>query len=294
VLAPKVQGAVNLHELCGDAPLVFFASGASVAGSAGQANHAAANAFEDALAWRRQAEDKPALSINWGPWAEIGAAADRAVKATFLRPLAPAQGLAALSACLSRNPEGLFSKAQIAVFDADWVVHAEQSESPSVAPLASELVYESSRSMHAHSERRGVAMEISWRVRLLAAPEHRRHAQLRDEVRAMVANVLAAPLETVGVEAPLRDLGLDSLMAVELRNRLGKAVELTLPATVTFDHPTVAALTSFLLEQGVFGLTGRHSESPAIPVADETDTYQDQSEAEVAAALAARLDALEL
>jgi SAM-dependent methyltransferase len=89
VFAAKVQGAWNLHDACGNADLILFSSGASVAGSAGQGNHAAANAFEDALAWMRQAQGRPAVSINWGPWAEIGAAADRRLEAAagFLRAI---------------------------------------------------------------------------------------------------------------------------------------------------------------------------------------------------------------
>jgi acyl carrier protein len=294
VLEPKVQGALNLHDLCGEAPLVFFASGASVAGSAGQANHAAANAFEDALAWRRQAEGKPALSINWGPWAEVGAAAEREVNAVLLRPLAPIDGLVALSACLSRDATGLFRKAQIAVFDADWRLLSELPGYFGSSPLFSELVQESKRLTQEAVVLRTPSTESDWRVRILAAPEHRRHSQLRDEVRALVANVLGAPVASVGFEAPLRDLGLDSLMAVELRNRLGKAVGMVLPATVTFDHPSVAQLTKFLLEEGIFGLTNDPPGSSAPPGVGETDPYRNQSEAEVAAALAARLDTLQL
>jgi acyl transferase domain-containing protein/SAM-dependent methyltransferase/acyl carrier protein len=294
VLEPKVQGALNLHELCGDAPLVFFASGASVAGSAGQANHAAANAFEDALAWRRQAEGKPGLSINWGPWAEVGAAAEREVNSVLLRPLAPVDGLVALSACLSRDATGLFRTAQIAVFDAEWKLLSELPGYFGSSPLFSELAEESKRLTQQASVSRAPSTESDWRARIFAGPEHRRNSQLRDEVRALVANVLGAPVASVGFEAPLRELGLDSLMAVELRNRLGKAVGTVLPATVTFDHPTVAQLTRFLLDESIFGLTSDPSGSSVPKGADETDPYRNQSEAEVAAALAARLDTLQL
>ena len=84
------------------------------------------------------------------------------------------------------------------------------------------------------------AGEHDWRVRILAAPENRRRGVLREEVRALAAKVLGAAPRSVDLEEPLRDLGLDSLMAVELRNRLGAAVGRTLPATITFDCPTVA------------------------------------------------------
>ncbi|MGB0126281.1 MAG: SDR family NAD(P)-dependent oxidoreductase, partial [Rhodocyclaceae bacterium] len=117
VLAAKVRGSWNLHRLAGDLDfLVLFSSGASVGGSAGQANHAAANAFEDALAWYRQAAGLPTLSINWGPWAEIGAAADRKLTQPGLLDLiAPADGLAALEHLLRREPGSPFPSAQVAV-----------------------------------------------------------------------------------------------------------------------------------------------------------------------------------
>lgn len=294
VLAPKVQGSLNLHELCGDVPLVFFSSGASVAGWAGQANHAAANAFEDALAWRRQAEGKPSLSINWGPWADVGAAAEREVNAVLLRPIAPVDGLAALSACLSREDTGLFRTAQIAVFEADWKQLSELPGYYGSAPFFSELVRESKRSAENVSPSKPAPTELEWRVRILAAPENCRRTQLRDEVRALVANVLGAPVASVGFEVPLGDLGLDSLMAVELRNRLGKAVGMILPATLTFDHPSVVQLVGFLLGQGVFGLTNNSLGISGEHAVAEADPYRNQNEAEVAAALAARLDTLQL
>ena len=133
VFAAKVQGTCNLHDACGNADLILFSSGASVAGSAGQGNHAAANAFEDALAWMRQAQGRPAVSINWGPWAEIGAAADRRLEAAagFLRAISPKDGLAALAACLGRREQGaLFGSPQLAVFDADWQALAAESRRP--------------------------------------------------------------------------------------------------------------------------------------------------------------------
>jgi microcystin synthetase protein McyG len=290
VLAPKVQGGWNLHDACGDAPLVFFSSGVAVAGTVGQSNHAAANAFEDALAWLRQAQGKPSLSINWGPWAEVGAAAERRIAQTFLRPISPGEGMAALSTCLSVNPDGLFASTQVAVFDADW--SELSARRGGVSPLFSQLVHETRQLEQARGVARPAAVESSWRARVLSAPENRRLAQLRDELRTLVGSVLGAPAASIDPDEPLRDLGLDSLMAVELRNRLGKAVETQLPASVTFDFPTVAELTAFLVRQGVFGLTS--TEAPADAAPDDADRYKDQNEAELAAALAARLDALQI
>ena len=105
VMGAKVLGSWHLHRLAGPVEFfAFFSSGASVAGSPGQSNHAAANAFEDALAWYRQAQGLPTVSINWGPWAEIGAAAERHVTGPgFLGQIAPEDGLIAFEASLRRD-----------------------------------------------------------------------------------------------------------------------------------------------------------------------------------------------
>jgi microcystin synthetase protein McyG len=299
VFAAKVQGAWNLHDACGNADLILFSSGASVAGSAGQGNHAAANAFEDALAWMRQAQGRPAMSINWGPWAEIGAAADRRLEAAagFLRAISPKDGLASLAACLGRREQGaLFKSPQFAVFDADWQALATSLGGLSQAPLFWE-VGDAARRVALKSNRgRSAQRDDDWRSRILAAPENRRRSVLREEVRAVAAKVLAASPSGVDVDEPLRDLGLDSLMAVELRNLLGVAVGRTLPATITFDCPTVSAIAAYLMESNDFGLARAPHDEPGASnaVNGETDHYQDRTEVDLAAALAARLDALQI
>lgn len=299
VLAPKVQGTWNLHTLCGDVDLfVMFSSGASVSGSPGQANHAAANAFEDALASMRQALGRPALAINWGPWAKVGAAADRTMDsaAGFLRALSPEDGLEALSACLWRaEGERLFAPAELAVFEADWLALANAHQGLAQSPLFWTIANETASSVdHGAPARRLHSETRSWRSRLLAAPENRRRTMLREEVRALAARVLGASPRSVDVEEPLRDLGLDSLMAVELRNRLGVAVGCTLPATVTFDFPTVAAITTFLIDTRAIDLGETAPEHPSADPILKADQYADRSEGELAAALTAKLDALQL
>jgi acyl carrier protein len=299
VFAAKVQGAWNLHEACGDADLILFSSGASVAGSAGQGNHAAANAFEDALAWMRQVQGRPSVSINWGPWAEAGAAADRRLEtaAGFLRAISPKDGLAALAACLGRREQGgLFGSPQLAVFDADWQALAASRGRFSQAPLFW-LVGEAARRAALKSNHdRPAGRGDDWHPRILAAPENRRPSVLREEVRALAAKVLGASPRSVALNEPLRDLGLDSLMAVELRNLLSVAVGRTLPATITFDCPTVSAIAACLMESNDFGLAGPPEDEPKLSTAanGEADRYQDRTEAELAAALAARLDALQI
>jgi microcystin synthetase protein McyG len=299
VLAPKVQGAWNLHTLCSDLDLfVMFSSGASVSGSAGQANHAAANAFEDALAWMRQAEGYPTLAINWGPWAEYGAAADRTMSSAggFLRAMSPRDGLSALSACLWRAAgQRLFEPAQLAVFDADWSAFAEVTTGLATSPLFGFIASETATSADRERPVQRVQSETrNWRNRILAAPENRRRTVLRDEVRMLAAKVLGSPAKSLDVDEPLRDLGLDSLMAVELRNRISTAVGRTLPATITFDFPTVAALTAYLIDEKAIDLGETSPDDPKTGTILATDKYANQSEGELAAALAAKLDALQL
>jgi acyl carrier protein len=300
VMGPKVWGSWNLHTLCGGLDfLVLFSSGASVAGSAGQANHAAANAFEDALAWYRQAQGLPTVSINWGPWAEIGAAADRRLhKPGSLRAIAPTDGLAALEYAMRRErADGLFETAQLAVLDSDWAHLAEQRAAGTGSPLFSELAVLVQHHVQASSpSKASVAVEASLRERLEATAPNRRKTLLRDHVRQLTVKVLGVKRsDDLDVTEPLRQLGLDSLMAVELRNLLGKAVGRTLPATLTFDHPSVAALTEHLARD-VFADLMHDSAAGAPPVASapspEVETFDDLSEDELALQLMRRLDGL--
>ncbi|MBL8348624.1 MAG: SDR family NAD(P)-dependent oxidoreductase [Rubrivivax sp.] len=258
VMAAKVRGSWNLHRLAGELDfLVFFSSGASVGGSAGQANHAAANAFEDALAWHRNARGQPTLSINWGPWAEIGAAADRHLaQPGGLRPIAPADGIAALEHLMAVDAHGRFDPAQTAVLATDWSHLRSAREAGSEPSLLRDLVLPAlslptvatpASAAAAAPARQPAAAEPSLAERLAAALPNRRRVLLREHVRTLAARVLGLPgAEALPPEEPLRQLGLDSLMAVELRNLLGKAVGHTLPATVTFDHPSVSALADHL------------------------------------------------
>ncbi|NKI93273.1 type I polyketide synthase [Rhizobacter sp. SG703] len=295
VMGPKVFGSWNLHTLCGELDfMVFFSSGASVAGSPGQVNHAAANAFEDALAWHRQAQGLPTLSINWGPWAEIGAAADRRLEQPgSLQPIAPADGLAALDHAMRRDgARSPFETAQIAVLASDWAHLREQRAAGTQPPLFSELAV--AEAAAGSSPSKPVQAVPSLHERMAAALPARRKTVLRDEVRRLTVKVLGVQrADELDVTEPLRQLGLDSLMAVELRNLLGKSVGRTLAATVTFDHPSVAALTEHLASE-VFA--DQFSEpvvaapsTPAFPPADSLDAL---SEDELAMQLMRRLDGI--
>jgi acyl transferase domain-containing protein/aryl carrier-like protein len=296
VMNAKVTGAWLLHTLARDLDfLVLFSSGASLAGSAGQANHAAANAFMDALAWYRQAEGLPAVSINWGPWADIGAAADRQIGATGLRPIEAVDGLAALGYAMCGQGAGPpFPSAQLAVFATNWSHLLEGRDPGRVAPLFAELAAEAARNSPkagAEAARRPPAPSL--RERMMAAAPSRRKTVLRDFVRQQTANVLGVQrAEDLDDDEPLRQLGLDSLMAVQLRNVLGKAVDRTLPATVTFDNPCLAALVEFLGAEVFAAELGELDRETPQSLAASDGGLEPMMEDELARQLAARLEGI--
>ncbi|POM22542.1 Phenolphthiocerol synthesis polyketide synthase type I Pks15/1 [Actinomadura rubteroloni] len=241
VLRPKADAAWNLHELAPGVPLILFSSLAGTVGSPGQANYAAANAYLDALARHRHAQGLPGTSIAWGLWAEAGAMTEQADQSRINRT-----GIGALTA-----EQGL------ALFDA-----ALAADRPVVA--AARLVPSALRAQAAEGLLPPVFRGLVKGVRRSAAPaaaadgsplarqlaplaEQERLEHLLGLVRRTVTAVLArGDGRQIEAERAFKEMGFDSLTAVELRNRLGTATGLRLPATLVFDHPTPAALTRFL------------------------------------------------
>jgi NAD(P)-dependent dehydrogenase (short-subunit alcohol dehydrogenase family)/acyl carrier protein len=247
VLAPKAAGAWELHEATAGSPLdffVLFSSVASVLGSAGQSNYAAANALLDGLAAFRRSGGLHAISINWGPWAEAGMAAalrdrdQRRRERAGLELITPEDGLAALDHVVDGS-----SPHQVAVLPVRWErLPAEARAMPLLAKVLAE---------HPADGRRAATEAGSpglVRRQLEGAPAIGRGdlliAHLRDQVSRVLALDAAHP---PGIREGLTDLGMDSLMAVELRNRLQVSLACSLPSTVIFEHPTIEALASYLL-----------------------------------------------
>ncbi|HEY3909040.1 MAG TPA: SDR family NAD(P)-dependent oxidoreductase [Stellaceae bacterium] len=244
VLRPKVIGATLLDRMTRDLPIehfVLFSSSAALLGSAAQANHAAANAFLDALAEARRAEGLPAVSIAWGAWAEIGAAAraGASVARRGLLPMAPGEALQALAhAMMSAEPA-------LGVLDIDWGRFLDRLAAGAVPPLFAEVAPRTIRSVAAGAAAGDAGQGL--RARLAAAPAAERSRLLLDEVRRIVARILGRPAgELPPPKAPLRELGLDSLMSIELRNALAGACASRLSATLVFEHPTALALAQHL------------------------------------------------
>ncbi|MCC7361296.1 MAG: SDR family NAD(P)-dependent oxidoreductase [Anaerolineales bacterium] len=245
VWAPKVRAAWHLHTLTTHLPLdyfVLFGSAAGVLGAAGQANYAAANAALDALAQHRHAQGLPALSVDWGVWAEAGMAArlapaDQARLAAYgLEPLAPDHALTLLGRLLAAPV------AQALVFPVDWArfaqaLHGWRGRSllrealPAPAPGAAEAA----------------AAAQAARARLLTLPAAERAAELQRQLEALVARVLGQPAgHRLDPQRGFFQLGLDSLMAMELQQRVQAQWGVSLPATAVFDYPSLERLAAYL------------------------------------------------
>ncbi|MGW4690744.1 SDR family NAD(P)-dependent oxidoreductase, partial [Streptomyces sp. NPDC004244] len=233
VLRAKVDSARNLHELTVElgielSAFVLFSSMSGMIGAPGQANYAAANAHLDALAEQRRAAGLAATSLAWGPWAEGGMAADEALEARLRReglpPMTPDTALAVL-----RQGAAASSDAALLIADVDWERFAPAFTAVRPSALLSELTATPAAGPAARAETgTGTGVE---RFAGLGAVELER--ELLGLVRAQVAAVLGHDgSEAVGAERAFKELGFDSLTAVELRNRLGAATGVTLPATL--------------------------------------------------------------
>jgi acyl transferase domain-containing protein/NADPH:quinone reductase-like Zn-dependent oxidoreductase/acyl carrier protein len=242
VLAPKVDGAWNLHELTLDDPLEMFiltSSAAAVLGSPGQASYAAANAFLDALAHRRRELGLPALSVDFGPWADVGLAASRADSGARLA----ARGLASLSpeVCIEGLRAALaHGGAQVCVMSFARDRWTTAYPSAATCSLLRALASDDVRVPVGDGE-----PPLLRELTALHSPADRLEL-LEARVRESIADVLRMPDGEIERRTPLRDLGLDSLMAVELRNRLSAMLGLRLPVTLAFNHPTLESLTRHL------------------------------------------------
>ncbi|QUQ72348.1 type I polyketide synthase [Kutzneria sp. CA-103260] len=257
-LRAKAQAALNLHELSGELDaFVLFSSFAGTAGAPGQAAYAAANAWLDALAESRRAAGLPATSVAWGPWAGSGMAADPTAAERMRRGgMPPMDAEFALTALAQAVASG---DATAVVADIDWENYVPGYTVVRPSAFIADLPEVADRPQ---------AQAPSLGGDLAGLPRAEQVRRLLTVVRAHAAAVLGhAGPEAIEPDRAFRDLGFDSLTAVEFRNVLGAATGLSLPATVIFDYPSATTLTEFLRQE----LVGDSADVSLTPVSARVD-----------------------
>lgn len=249
VLAPKVQGAWNLHELTRSMQLDFFvsfSSGASVLGAAGLGDYASANSFLDALAHYRHAEGLPGSSINWGPWADLGMVRSVTSMDTSrwsehgMSSIPPELALHAVEEVIRQGTT------QISVLPINWV--KLQSGIPSLAN--SRFVRDLVAGAAKPEKPTDSTLEkiLPGELRRISDPAEQRRI-LTNKLQAEAARVLRLPVSKMDVNRSLNQYGMDSLMALELKNRMQAAWGMAVPLATILSGPPVTKLVAFLMEK---------------------------------------------
>ncbi len=256
VMAPKMQGAWNLHLFSASQPLDFFicySSAASLLGAPGQANYVAANAFLDALSHYRRRKGQCALSINWGLFSGIGMALTRGeqISTRGVKPLTADEGSQILARLLGD------SSAQVGVMRLDI------SKWASFFPMLQSSSYFSELLGEQPIPKTGAVPKPELQKLFLATSDKERQQQLEECLKAEVSQILRLALEKIDAEVPLVNLGLDSLMAVELRNRLDAEFRVSVQISFLLRGATIASLGASLLEQ-LFASSASHDDLEAV------------------------------
>ncbi|MBD2091226.1 type I polyketide synthase [Microcoleus sp. FACHB-1515] len=286
VLAAKVTGTWLLHERTQQLDLSFFvvfSSIASVWGSTGQAHYAAANAFLDSFAQARRLQNLPALSVNWGPWAGGGMASEEAqqwLTRMGIRLLQPQQAIAALNLLLNSDA------VQATVADVDWTIFKPLYEARGERSLLAHLG--SVQPASPVEQSRSAAIE-----QIAAAAEGDRLDQLAAFLQAEVRAVLrSSEAQSIDPERGFFEMGMDSLMALELKARLEKSFATSLPPTLTFECPTIAALAAYIGDE-ILGWEAAESEDAESIDLDAIAAIEQLSDDALEASIAAELAELE-
>lgn len=278
VLLPKMQGAWNIHQLTEAMPLDFFvmcSSVASVLGSAGQGNYAAGNAFLDGLAAYRRSQGLTGLSINWGAWAEVGMAAamdsrqQQRLASQGMGVILPDQGLSVLDRLISENAS------EAVVLPVNWSKLLRQIDH--VPPLLAAFTQQKQE-----KETAGAETDMLSRLRDMQPDE--RYNALLTFVGEQVVRVLGlSAAQQPGLNQGLVEIGMDSLMAVELSNRFRTHFGQSFPSTLAFEHSTIQALTDYLAET-ILGQLSQNGK-PASAAAPEAENGQSEGAVELLSSL---------
>lgn len=239
VFKPKVTGAWNLHQLTQNLSLDFFvcfSSMSALLGSRGQVHYAAANHFLDGLVYHRRSLGLPGLSINWGPWAGGGMATqgyEQGLKRMGIQPLEPTAALQVLHGLLASQ------SIQTMVAAIDWSAFGKIVAARRVGFLEALLTGESQD-----------GSGQNFRQELEEIPLHRRKALLTDRLQQEVAQVLGHNGSYLPeIEQGFFDMGMDSLMSVELKHRLEVLLAVSLPSTLAFECPTIGDMVAYLVDE---------------------------------------------
>ncbi len=286
-MAPKVEGAMHLHRLSKDAALDFFvvcSSVTSVWGSAHQAHYAAANAFLDGLVEARRSQSLPALSINWGPWGGAGMSmidGGRRVTEGGLRLMEPDAAIATFGQLIAST------ESRVVVADVDWSRVKDLYQVHGRQPLFDRV------GGHDGAAMSGAASALIGELRAMAAAD--RVERLSALVDAAVAEVLSlSGSEVVDRDRGFFDMGVDSLMSVQIKDRIQQLLGREYPASLCFDYPTVMSLVAHLLDE-LFPSAGATPDGAAAsrPAIDDRDVQQLTDE-QVAALIDEEMKALNI
>ena len=242
-LRAKMQGAWVLHELTRESPLDFFVLYSSISavwGAKELGHYAAANHFLDALAHYRRALQLPALSVNWGPWHGGGMASE-----DYLAQLQRA-GIAALpthEAFAALNLLLQSAATQITVAKLEWPRFKEMLEVKNARPLLANW------STKANATQQADARAEEWRRQLQHAEPEPRRELLAQRIQQEAASILGLPASKLDPAQGFFLMGMDSIMAVELKSRLEKSLGVSLPRTAAFEHPSINKLAAHLCEK---------------------------------------------
>ena len=272
VLKPKVSGGWNLHQLSRELPLDFFvcfSSMSALLGSRGQLHYAGANAFLDGLVQYRHRLGLPGISLNWGPWAEGGMATqgyETGLKMMGINPLEPIAALNLMGNLISGESE------QTMVAEIDWGKFSNIVAAKGKIPFLAELLPENAEESSETS--RNLSQELE------ETPTHRRVAVLTQELQQQVAQVLGMRGSSLPeTDQGFFDMGMDSLMSVELKHRLEKLFKVSLPSTLAFEYPTINDVVTYLSEE-VFAWKVESNSSPDTTAENTVDLEETLTELE--------------
>jgi len=248
VLRPKTMGAWNLHKCFDNADLdyfVLFSSIASLVVLGGQGNYAAGNAFMDALAGYRKARGKSGISINWGPWGEVGMATQLDLLSYFIKkgfyPMSPEQGIDALEHIISQN------QFQVAVLGADWQVVGNMSYPMGKYP---NMILELMENSNGEQKESNIATDFQnekyLSVLMKQEDELERNNLLKEYLKNIISLVLRLNRDSIDESVSLSSWGLDSMMAIELKNQIQNGLEVSIEVVELLKGPTMLELSEII------------------------------------------------